>query len=866
MREVELGRGLRAESFLAWARERGELLPERAVLLVLMLLVWRGAKVRDGLPEPTSDLIRAIFEGDLPDLVAGDESEGSLYLRVADLLVDCRRDAGLLNAKRQGRLRAAIAEASGTFYRRLAAPTELTWPRFYATRLRADGVDPSDPKAVRAWLDAYRSRPAADRLAALAAASIGTPCAPAGEDQAGVGSGGLDAVQYGFLMLLTKRTDVVELQLHNLLMQNTADFARLLASRAGWSGDEGPEPWSLASIEDLTRDEEIESTAAEAADVLIDLGSAAGLSVALQTEFRDLAPRLGDRGTDWLVDEIVELVDEGVCAALPALDEPSAGEVAVAVRASPLLTAAADLSAWVAAREGVPDDDDGAAGRWPGADDLGLAPPVRRELDSFALAANLLRRVDGRLVPGDGLATWQVGDPRDVIGLGLDALGGVLVGLSTLTAECRGLEDDRGEQFGHLVQELVFLLVRMVEEIDVPCSLARLAAVQQSWRLTPSAMSAVPVALGTDVPLAGPAVLAAQLRLPEADSDYRLPSDAELGRLLGEPDLDDDDRRELLEMAVPQAVVVDRCAALGVLRREDDRIQLTPLGGALLRLAVRISGGSAPTMAHLAAADAATVIDWMAQWPARAKRPGVLAWVDAHDGGADAWQAILAASASQTIQTGRGLFALLGVVPTMSSGASPEPASLLVAATDTRSETALLTAMTEFVEHPVLGAYAAAVLRQHGRTVADPPLSARATHLGDILICLLVSERIRQVFGDPDEIGNDRPDDVGVSPAGASTDGRPERESREPAGAGAVCAAFDRMALDWPGGARELVRHLCTTRDPGLEDVLKVLADHSDQQVARASRTALRASQSGSRGKHGQRAIRRDRPRSRAVR
>ncbi|MGJ3558479.1 hypothetical protein ACR6C2_04090 [Streptomyces sp. INA 01156] len=51
------------------------------------------------------------------------------------------------------------------FRRAMADPANLTWHRWYASLLTADGVDPDDPAAVGAWLDAHENTPHADRQA-----------------------------------------------------------------------------------------------------------------------------------------------------------------------------------------------------------------------------------------------------------------------------------------------------------------------------------------------------------------------------------------------------------------------------------------------------------------------------------------------------------------------------------------------------------------------------------------------------------------------------------------------------------------------------------------------------------------------------
>ncbi|SNQ51413.1 conserved hypothetical protein [Frankia canadensis] len=812
MRELDLTLGLRIDSFLRWARDRGEPVPARAATLLLLLFAWRGAKVRGGLPEPTAGLVRQIFGTDLPGLAAGGEADASDYPRVAALLVDRRRADGLLNAKRQEKLRSVITEVSAEFHQTLAAPARSTWPRFYGALLRADGVDPSDPSAVRGWLAGYRKRSFADRRAAMAVS----------------------------IAVMTRQTENVELATQTLLVRHHQGFADLMVryERLRDGGGAASASTAATADDDAWRHELIDNTAEAGMDVLMDLGSAAGLSRALRMEFRDLAPRLGDRGADRLLDELVELIDDDVCTPLPVMDEPPVEELAAAVRASPLLAAAADLAVWVDDRGGVPKDADGAAGRWPGASDLGLAGPVRRELDEIALATDLLRRVGGELHAGDGLVTWNSGDPHDLAVFGLDALGGVLVGLTTLTAQRPSVDDGKGELLATLVRELPFLLIRMVGEIHVSYSLARLAAEHLAWRLPLNPPNQGPATMSADGPSADAGVLRSQLRLPDADGTrgnlaYQLPSDAELARLIGLPNLEEEDRAELLDVAGTQAVLVDRCAALGVMRREDDRIALTPLGVALLRTALVMAGGEAPTTADLAVVGSDTVVGWLEHWPPHAHEAGVLAWVNAHGGGADAWQAILAASAGRS---NHGVLGLLGAVQAAAPGApvQPEPGPALLSLSDPQDEAPLLTALATFVDHPVIGAYTVAVLRQRGQIVADPPLSARAVVIGDHLSSLLAEARMRAIADELNAVQGLAADAPRREPS--------ESGSPKPVGVELVCAAFDQAALDWPGGPQNLVRHLVATDVLYLMEVLRVLGEHHpDQAIARPSGAAADA-------------------------
>jgi hypothetical protein len=150
--------------FLAWAeQERGTALPPRASDAVLSLLALRGADRRAGVPEPTPQLVRSVLLGDLPVLLWATDAELDAVPDILRALADRVRSAGRLNTKRHTRLLGAIEETAEGFRAAMDDPWNLTWPRWYASLLRADGVDPDDAVAVRAWLAAHENTPHADR-------------------------------------------------------------------------------------------------------------------------------------------------------------------------------------------------------------------------------------------------------------------------------------------------------------------------------------------------------------------------------------------------------------------------------------------------------------------------------------------------------------------------------------------------------------------------------------------------------------------------------------------------------------------------------------------------------------------------------
>ncbi|MFE7773290.1 hypothetical protein ACFU5O_05220 [Streptomyces sp. NPDC057445] len=141
--------------FLAWAEaERGAVLPPRPADAVLTLLALRGADRRAGVPEPTPELVRRVLFEDLPLLLHATADELAAVPSVLTALADRVRAANRLNAKRHERLLAAVQDALHEFGRAMNDPRNLTWHRWYASLMRADGVDADDARAVRDWLAA----------------------------------------------------------------------------------------------------------------------------------------------------------------------------------------------------------------------------------------------------------------------------------------------------------------------------------------------------------------------------------------------------------------------------------------------------------------------------------------------------------------------------------------------------------------------------------------------------------------------------------------------------------------------------------------------------------------------------------------
>ncbi|MFE7379545.1 hypothetical protein ACFU9F_04145 [Streptomyces zhihengii] len=299
------------DDFLDWAaREPGGAPPARPADAVLTLLALHGADRRAGVPEPTPRLVARILREDLPGLLGASPEEAAAVPAVLRSLADCVRQSGRLNAKRHARLLAAVDEAAPEFGEAVDDPARLTWHRWYAARLRADGTDAGDRAAVRAWLDTHARTPRADRVPL-----------PGGLHRADVAA----------------RTFAVRALLAELLL---AAFARD-AHEPGPAGPLLPAPPLAADRPDDALGDALE----EIADALTDRWTAEGLSAALAGAHADLAPgpaalphaALADR----MLDEHLDYYGDSAVPLPPPPALPGPGAVRELLHAAPLPAALA---------------------------------------------------------------------------------------------------------------------------------------------------------------------------------------------------------------------------------------------------------------------------------------------------------------------------------------------------------------------------------------------------------------------------------------------------------------------------------------------------------------------------------------------
>jgi hypothetical protein len=834
-----LGPGL--DDFLAWAEARGEPVPARCAEVALVLLALRGAPVRGGLPQPAAKLLGQVLRDDLPHLVCGAAEEVATYPRVLGLLIDHQRAAGLMNVDRHRALHAAVRKAVPDYEQAVRDPLRLTWPRLYGGLLRADGVQAADQQAVREWFTDYRSR--SGRRAALVSTLGDSDDSAGGRGEEGwVERAVTLRLQVTILDLQTRNT---ELQLYGQLQQWVNGRLRT-AGRALKAAGQHRRPQASGQAVDGGGRAGVETLGERdaAVDFLVDRATAAGLSAALRGDFSDLAAGAGSAADDVLLTQLRRRRKwpDADAVPLPPVEDVSAERFAGLVRKSALLAAAVELAEWVAQRGGLRCPPE-APDAMPAGDDLelaaagaGLSAQAVPEVWRVALAAGLLRVLDGQVVAGRALQAWRDGSAAEVLELALDALAAVVAELARLAerAEDAGVTPDDCHILANLAENMPHTLFHLYSNVE-PESLARWAAVVRDWAVSwpaeeadPEDRAAPAASLDTRLrpprprrlhPDAVPPMLpfeaGTEAGSGAVDSDdsleYRLPPNHELEWLLGVDDLDYNDQVDLLELAYWHALLLDRLDALGVVRRDGDRVELTTLGRTLLRAVLLQAGFAAPTYRGVAEGCAHTLLRGMASWSNRVGLDALQAWLQARQDTDTGWKELLQATAAGPRGHRQVVFGLLGVWSP--PGRAPHPAKdlrLPVPLERPEAEQSLVAALHEAVPDPVTGAYAAEALRSRGVPPADPPRSAQAVQLLDRFGPLRYAE-----------IRLDRLEDKDAGPGTA------------------LCAAFDAAAADWPGGPGGLLRELAAVSEPTDADIFTLIGDtHPALMVAAAARAA----------------------------
>lgn len=472
------------DSFLARAEERGAPLDARAAEAVLGLLALGGARRRTGLPEPTEELAEELLHILLPLYVSATEEELPGFVAALVALIHHTHEAGRLNAKRQAKLVTRVHELAEGFTQAMTSPRRLTWPRLYGNLLRAAGVDATDPRAVRDWLEAFAARPHAERHAALgfASSSPNGPLAEAAYAQALCAERSRQARP-----LLATRLEAVALAQQ---VRPRPGEGRLVADApAGEPNDE--------------RDDWYEAEAA----VLADRWTAAGLDTLLRGPFAHLAPGGGSTAAPLLAlaeaiaDQHLEIFGDGFAPLPPAPLPDSPEEQAALLRSAPLPQLLSRAAA----------DPQGADER-------------TREL---ALSSRfLVRDQGGTLIAGPSAGTWRDGGPAELTGLALNLLGVLLAQLA--------VEEETAEEYDG---EHLLTLYLLCEQAGMTQSVARMAALKAMWFVPPGHESAPDASVPAtgDYELPSPQALSAILGIPaltESDRADLTPSATRLVRLM----------------------------------------------------------------------------------------------------------------------------------------------------------------------------------------------------------------------------------------------------------------------------------------------------------------------------------------------
>ncbi|WP_326588009.1 hypothetical protein [Streptomyces sp. NBC_01294] len=554
------------DSFLARAEERGTPLDVRAAEAVLGLLALGEARRRTGLPEPTEELAEELLHILLPLYVSATEEELPGFVAALVALVDHTHEAGRLNAKRHAKLMARVHELAEGFTQAMTSPRRLTWPRLYGNLLRAAGVDATDPRAVRDWLEAFAAtRPHPERHAALGFASSASSSP----------NGPLAEAAY----------------VEALCAERSRQARPLLAARleaVALAQQVRPRPGEGLLVADAPvgkPDDERDDWYDEQAGVLADRWTAAGLDTLLRGPFAHLAPSGGSAATPLLAlveamaGQHLEMFGDAFAPLPPAPLPASPEEQAALLRSAPLPQLLAQAAA----------DPQGADER-------------TREL---ALASGfLVREQGGTPSAGPSAEAWREGGPAELTGLALNLLGALL---AQPAEEEETAEEYEGE---HLIT-----LYLLCEQAGMAQSVARMAALNDMWFVPPGHESdpdtSVP-ATG-DYELPDPQALSALLGLPaltESDRTDLIPSAARLVRLM--------DRLAALGMTERAGDALSLTPLGSALLRD---ALLLGLGGE--------AADVFPTREQMLAWDAERLVAAAQWWPKRAARPAVGDWLAA---------------------------------------------------------------------------------------------------------------------------------------------------------------------------------------------------------------------------------------------
>lgn len=785
--------GLATRALLSWGTEHGERLDPLAADAVLHLLALSGAKVRDRLPEATPDLVRAVLLEALPQFLSVAPGEEGAALAVLRALADRTRADGRLNAKRHARLRAAIDECAEEHLRVICDPRELTLPRFWGGLLRSRGVDVRDAQAVRGELEELGRLPYAERVRLLSL--------PDATDAVEPDAGSLAAAPAAWALGPYRR---------GLAMERQAVAAMVLGQRLALcltESDEAPWVLDLMGSEQVARLMEADGVhewteAVTKAGLRVarrwSLGSAELPSAALPAP----GPRPDDMALFTAVGEVAEQYD------MLRGEEPFA----------PPHPLPADRDGFVAALCG--------SGLLAPAAQLAVSPPADADTEGVDIALTtgfLVLDPEGRPRPGPSLEAWRERNLGELAALAVRALVELCVRLDA--------DPDLGDGFeGETLGDLVALHCAAGETRSV----ARDAALAADWVVPPEASLAAPLRGHHD---------STEPEEPACTAEtYRLPSLPELERLLQMGQLDEQDAIELASAAQRLVGRLDLLAAAGVVWRRGDAYGLTPLAAAVLREALLLAYGGGwhprageptretdgtamgdsqghgwtpssvadrfPTMEAVFAMDAARLVPAARQWDGPAAHRVLSQWVAGGEGPAARWPRLLAALA----------------VPAPSTDLPGH--RRLVALTLPDAPPALLAG---YVGDPVLGAWAAEVLRAVGEAVEEEtvPDSSRLLWRLDRLHALAIPAW-RASFA-LDEVPEDE-----TAPSEGTDGGRLTPEL------GALYEGLEQMATGWPGGAPALVSDLARADPATASRALHLLSDHPDEEIARPAALAYK--------------------------